>query len=198
MNWLILINTLLLAAVVGSAYHQIRVWQPPAPKSPVLTDAVAAQQARAAFPPVDEAAITSQPLFWPSRRPPPPKVVTAPAPVVVNLLKDAELIGTFTSEQAKGAILRLTKKGPILRIQQGETVNGLTLLAANSVSAQFKDASGRLQTLMLTYAKQSNVPAPPVAERSQPIQPALTPAQPAVPAPPVELPWVPVTPPPKK
>ncbi len=184
-----LINGLLIAAVLMAALRHTAHWQAPPPKPPVLSQSTAAQQLQNASATAGNyAAITERPLFWPSRRPPPPEVVQAPQPVV-DFLKNAELLGTFTSQQGGGAILRLSKKGKVIRIQQGETVNGLTLVAVNSVSAQF-GSNGRTQTLMLTYAKQSDVPVPPP-------RPAGAPA-PATEAQPVELPWVPVTQPNKK
>ena len=186
-----LINGLLIVAALMTALRHTAHWQAPPPKLPVLSQSTAAQQLQNTSA-GNYAAITERPLFWPSRRPPPPEVVQATQPVV-DFLKNAELLGTFTSQQGGGAILRLSKKGKVIRIQQGETVNGLTLLAVNSVSAQF-GSNGRTQTLMLTYAKQSDAPASPPRPAGAP----TLEAQPAPPAQPIELPWVPVTQPNKK
>ena len=197
---LIFIITSLSALVVITGIAQMTPWRQPEPLSPVLEGGAKEPNGKTQTN-VDPTyrAITQRPLFWPSRRPVPPKPEEKPQPLPVDFLKGAELIGTFTSQDAKGAILRLAKKGKVIRIAEGETVDGITLRAVNSVSAQFSDGLGRTQTLMLTYAKQGNAPTIPSRENGVKESASQAPVQNATQQnPPVELPWVPVTPPQKR
>jgi hypothetical protein len=177
---LISINGLLLLVVVFMVLHRQTHWQVPAPIPPALsqladTDFLAVFDRSAQMFPQ----IIQKPLFWPSRKPAPPKSEAIAVQPLSDPLKDAQLLGTFVSGSSSGAILRVGKQKEVIRMMVGESYKGMSLSVVGSVSAEFTDAAKKTRTLMIDFAKQPDTPA--VATPSLPAG-AQTEVQQATPA----------------
>lgn len=214
---LLLVNLLLLAALGWMNLRPHGGWQAPKPISPALSGVVSgAQFLKLDVKNMPLNMITERPLFWPSRKPVPPQPKKAPpSKPKADPLKGAKLLGTFASGAAGGAVLRVEgkdKKSDVLRLEVGDSYQGLTLKKVSADTADFVDPkSGQSQTLTLEVAPQSHYRAVPggavrrnaLRLRQEAIQRAAAraaapKAKKAAPAKPARDPWVPPPPKPRK
>lgn len=142
-------------------------WQAP---EPVNADYLAMVPSLPARKPVETGrlmAMLERPLFSSTRRPPPPVVPEAPIPV--DNLSTARLLGVFEGAQASGAILQVAGKNR--RVRLNESVDGWVLQSVQRRAVTF--ASGdQTRTLSLVRSLVSTAPsiATPAAPMSLPPQ----------------------------
>lgn len=114
---------------------------------------------RAMMPPVSDSlpvdtsqfvALLERPLFTTTRRPPPPPPPPEPvAPVLVDNLSTAQLVGVFQSEGGGGIIIRIA--GADRRLRLNQSVDGWTLQSISERSVTFT-GQGQTRTLTLQRA----------------------------------------------
>lgn len=142
-------------------------WQAPAP---VNADYLAMVPSLPARKPVETGrlmAMLERPLFSSTRRPPPPVVPEAPIPV--DNLSTARLLGVFEGAQASGAILQVAGKNR--RVRLNESVDGWVLQSVQRRAVTF--ASGdqtRTLSLVRSLVNTGPVMAMPAAPMPPPPQ----------------------------
>lgn len=145
-------------------------WQAPAP---VNADYLAMVPSLPARKPVETGrlmAMLERPLFSSTRRPPPPVVPEAPIPV--DNLSTARLLGVFEGAQASGAILQVAGKNR--RVRLNESVDGWVLQSVQRRAVTF--ASGdQTRTLSLVRSLVNTGPAMAMPAAPMPPPPQASP-----------------------
>lgn len=171
--WVLLCASMLLLMGVATDWgHRVRLALPePGTKKTERGDA--ALQPLFSLPPIaDFAAISARPLFVSGRQPPP-----VPAPPKPAMQKGQfVLMGALMTGGKNIALLREVSSGKSKRVEQGGSINGITLatVAPDKVTLTQYDDSEELALKVQSSPKSAPPPAPPAGA------PAATPA-PAVP-----------------
>ena len=170
------------AAAVGALYMEWR--HPPRLPTPIVADAppavtVPPPKPFEPQPLVHYAEIVERPVFIDARRPEeaePPEPPAAPPPEPDHPL---DLIGVLLVPGAAAALLRPTepKNAPVLRIAQGETVNGWQLQSVSADRVVLRKGS---QIRELVLKREPSPPRPPAPDRVIPPrgQPVASPPRP--------------------
>lgn len=144
-------------------------WHTPAPVEADYLAMVPSLPARKSVETGRLMAMLERPLFSSNRRPPPPVVPEAPIPV--DNLSTARLLGVFEGAQANGAILQVAGKNR--RVRLNESVDGWVLQSVQRRAVTF--ASGD-QTRTLSLAR-SLVNTGPATAMPAPAAPMTSPSQ---------------------
>lgn len=127
-------------------------WRPPAAVVPVA-DSLAVYQVALLQRDISQLVSTAErPLFWATRRPPPPAPPERPADAEPDPFADVHLFGLIGHGEEGIAILR--SNGKLRRVKFGGLVGPWSLQGVEGNSAQFKAASGEVRVLTLVHAKQ--------------------------------------------
>lgn len=135
---------LLATAIVGGVVYLERdngLFAPPPRQlpniAPIATESIALRSAPTLPPISDFSEITERPLFSQTRRPPEPPTVEAPppeepAPVERNLFT---VVGIAVSEQERAALVQVRRTREIVRVAEGDEVDGwkVTSIETNNV-----------------------------------------------------------------
>lgn len=119
-------------------------WQAPAALPPELGPSSAILPQRGSTTQINQ--LTARPLFWSSRRPPPPATAEAQppqGPAKEEFPKEVKLLGLYGSGPASGALIREGKQ--IKRIPLGSaSLRGWKLIEVKDQSALFASPRGSL------------------------------------------------------
>lgn len=129
-------------------------WRPPVAVVPVA-DSLAVYQLAPLQRDLSQLISTAErPLFWVSRRPPPPAPPEKQADAEPDPFADVHLFGLIGHADDGIAILR--SNGKLRRVKAGGLVGSWSLQGVEGNSAQFKAASGEVRVLTLVHAKQGS------------------------------------------
>lgn len=129
-------------------------WQTPAPVNADYLTMVPSLPARKPLETSRLVAMLERPLFSPTRRQPPPVVPEAPIPV--DNLSTARLLGVFEGAQASGAILQVAGKNR--RVRLNESVDGWVLQSVQRRAVTFVSGD-QTRTLSLMRSLVNTGPA---------------------------------------
>lgn len=97
-------------------------------------------------------ATSERPLFWATRRAPPPPQPEKPVEAEPDPFSDVRVFGLVGSGADGVAILRTN--GKLRRVKFGDLVGSWVFQGVEGISASFKMASGEVRVLNLVHAKQ--------------------------------------------
>lgn len=179
------VPALLLALMIGIEIEwgaSVRLPLPqPKPQTP--RKAPAPLQPEFSLPPLDQnyTDMLSQPLFVPTRRPPPPVQVEPPKPVMNK--GQFTLEGVILTKEKNLALLREIATNKVVRVEQGKEIKGIQLEKLEKRSITLKQGDDREEVVLKIPPKPRPLPQPaPAGTPSAPAQanaPVFPPAAPA-------------------